>query len=81
VELCIHRLHWLADEWLPQPAEPRRSWWEEQYVTRRHARHCLPLTMANSLGYTIHSPVSFRVDWDGDPHSHAQVETDDTMSG
>ncbi|WP_433379224.1 DUF6065 family protein [Actinoplanes sp. CA-142083] len=80
MELRVHRLPWLAGEFLPRPAPPRREWWEEQHATRRHARHCLPLTMANSLGFTVHSPFSFRVSWDGDVHGHAVVESDDPMA-
>lgn len=58
----------------PVPATRGRDWWEDNSATRNHARHCLPLAMANSLGYYILSPGTFRVRWDGDPHSRAHVD-------
>jgi len=59
---------------LPVPAERRRAWFEDNARTREHARHCLPLIMANSLGYYILSPGRFLVSWDGSPHSPALVQ-------
>lgn len=57
----------------PAPATRYREWWEGHYLTQNHARHCLPLAMANSLGYYILSPGTFEVQWDGDLNSKAIV--------
>ena len=46
---------------LPIPAVRKRDWWDESDKTRKHARHCLPLVMANSLGLYILSPATFQV--------------------
>lgn len=57
----------------PSPAKKLRDWWEDNNRTKDHAKHCLPLSMANSLGYYIRSPGTFLVKWDGDVRSPAQV--------
>lgn len=57
----------------PIPAEKYKSWWEDNNATKNHARHCLPLSMANSLGYYILSPGTFMVKWDGDYHKKAEI--------
>lgn len=59
----------------PVPAVKYRDWWEDNQATRNHARHCLPLSMANSLGYYILSPGTFRVSWNGDFKTRCVVET------
>lgn len=59
----------------PVRAERHRDWWEDNRSTQNHAKHCLPLSMANSLGYYILSPGTFLVRWDGDYHKRAEVET------
>lgn len=59
---------------VPIRAERWRDWWEDNQATRDHAKHCLPLTMANSLGYYILSPGTFLVRWDGDVHNRATIE-------
>lgn len=64
----------------PIPAQRDRDWWSDNVKTNNHARHCLPLTMANSLGYYILSPGSFLVRWNGDHHSDAQVEVLESSS-
>lgn len=58
----------------PVPATKLRDWWEDNDKTRNHAKHCLPLQMANHLGYYILSPGTFIVKWDGDVHSPAKIE-------
>lgn len=58
----------------PVRAERHRDWWEDNRATMNHAKHCLPLSMANSLGYYILSPGSFIVKWDGDYHKRATIE-------
>ncbi len=58
----------------PIPATKLRDWWEDNDKTLNHAKHCLPLQMANSLGYYILSPGTFLVKWDGDIHAPATIE-------
>ena len=59
---------------LPIAASKRRDWWEENDKTRNHAQHCLPLAMANSLGYYILSPLTFSVEWEGDFSQNATIK-------
>lgn len=59
---------------VPIPAIRHREWWEDNQATRNHAKHCLPLSMANSLGFYILSPGTFKVSWDGDVHKRAKIE-------
>lgn len=61
-------------ELAPIPAIRYRNWWEDNNSTKNHARHCLPLNMANSLGFYILSPGTFKVKWDGDIHARAKIE-------
>lgn len=58
----------------PIPATKYKEWWEDNRRTVDHARHCLPLAMANSLGYYILSPGTFLVKWNGDHHAPAKIE-------
>lgn len=64
----------------PVPATRDRDWWADNTKTVNHARHCLPLMMANSLGYFILSPGTFMVRWNGDLHANCVVETLETSS-
>ena len=73
-EITIH-LEDLPEELAPVPAEKRRTWWIGDTRTNGHAWHCLPLTMANSLGYYVLSPGSFRVTWNGDWDEDVVVES------
>jgi hypothetical protein len=59
---------------VPIPAVRHRDWWENTQATKDHARHCLPLAMANSLGYYIRSPGTFRVRWNGDHNTRASIK-------
>jgi hypothetical protein len=59
---------------LPIPATKYKDWWEDNNKTKSHARHCLPLAMANSVGYYILSPGTFKVTWNGNLHENAQIE-------
>lgn len=70
----IHLCKGYDRELSPVPAVRQREWFEDNRATKDHARHCLPLAMANSLGYYIRSPGTFRVRWDGDPAKRATVE-------
>jgi len=58
---------------VPIKATRNKKWFEDNRATKNHARHCLPLIMANSLGYYIRSPGTFRVTWDGDKHRRAVI--------
>ena len=46
-----------------QPATTNRSWMDE--TLGRSAYRCLPLTIANSHGWTIHCPATFEAQWNG----------------
>lgn len=56
---------YLHEGWAPRirPAVPARDWMDE--TPERFAYRCLPLTMANGLGWEIGSPCAFAVRWDG----------------
>lgn len=64
----------LAPDLLPTAPPPAPEWWKQDPRTDGHAVHCLPLVMANTLGFLIRSPGRFRVTWDGDWDSYALVE-------
>lgn len=70
--ITVH-LNGLAPDLVPVPAKKMRPWWQSDIGTRNHANHCLPLTMANSLGYFILSPGGFSVSWDGSWEHDADV--------
>src|SRR5689334_7301207 len=46
-----------------RPAESRRGWMDR--TPSAFAYRCLPLTMANSHGWEILSPVAFTAQWNG----------------
>ncbi len=46
-----------------RPASVRRAWMDE--TPERFAYRCLPLTIANSFGWEILSPVAFEATWNG----------------
>lgn len=58
----------------PIAAAKLRDWWDDNTKTANHAKHCLPLQMANSLGFFVLSPGTFIVRWDGDYHKDVQIE-------
>lgn len=49
------------------------DWWEKDPKTKDHAKFCLPLLMANGIGYDILSPATFEIFWDGDESEQAIV--------
>jgi len=53
------------DGWQPRirPGGPRRQWMDE--TGERYAYRCLPLTIANSHGWELLSPMAFQARWDG----------------
>lgn len=59
---------------LPVPAVRTKDWWDDNVKTKNHAAHCLPLGMANSLGYYILSPGTFIVKWDGDTQKDLEIQ-------
>ena len=73
-KIHVHLLPGYDKSLVPIPAVRHRDWWEDNTATRNHAKHCLPLSMANSLGYYILSPGTFKVSWDGNVHSRAEIE-------
>jgi Family of unknown function (DUF6065) len=50
---------------IPSLGTAVRDWWKADRLTHKHAVHCQPLRMANTLGYYVRSPGSFRITWDG----------------
>lgn len=70
--IVIHRTT-LSPDLLPIHGGARPMWWGEDPRTVGHAEHCLPLVMANRLGYLVRSPGTFEVSWDGDWNEAAQV--------
>lgn len=72
VAIVVHRTT-LPDDLLPAPAAARPAWWSDDPRTVGHAEHCLPLVMANRLGYVVRSPGTFQVSWDGDWNEAASV--------
>lgn len=53
------------DGWQPRlrPGAPRRAWMDA--TNERYAYRCLPLTIANSHGWELLSPMAFEAKWDG----------------
>lgn len=49
------------------PASPVRDWMHEFH--EKFAYGCLPMQMANTLGWEIRSPIGFTVIWNGGPNS------------
>jgi hypothetical protein len=64
----------------PVPADRYPGWFDDNSKTVDHARHCLPLAMASSLGYYILSPGTFMVSWDGNTQSNAKITHIDKSS-
>jgi hypothetical protein len=59
------------DGWQPRirPGTPRRQWMDD--TNERYAYRCLPLTIANSHGWELLSPVAFEARWDGGTNMEA----------
>lgn len=79
-QINIHLCNGFDKSLAPIKAERYRNWWDDNQATHDHARHCLPLAMANSLGYYILSPGTFLVEWDGDYQKRAKIEHIDRSS-
>jgi len=65
---------------LPKKPEIYLNWWEEDPKTKNHAKFCMPLLIANGLGYDILSPATFEIEWDGDEKHDANVNIIDRCS-
>ena len=76
----IHLADNFDDSLAPISADKFRDWWEDNQKTKNHARHCLPLSMANSLGYYILSPGTFIVKWNGDTSADLEIDHIDKSS-
>jgi hypothetical protein len=48
------------------PGRPQRAWMD--HFAERHPYRCLPLTMANTSGWEMLSPVGFTAEWNGGTH-------------
>lgn len=48
------------------PGRPQRDWMD--HFAERHPYRCLPLTMANTSGWELLSPVGFTAEWNGGNH-------------
>lgn len=72
-KLRLHLVPGYDKSLAPVPAVKLRDWWDDNRKTQNHAKHCLPLQMANHLGYYILSPGTFLVKWDGNIHAPAQI--------
>jgi len=49
------------------PASPTRAWMDN--AASRHPYRCLPLSVANVYGWTLLSPASFSIHWNGGPET------------
>ena len=49
------------------PGRPERDWMDK--FTDRHPYRCLPLSIANTTGWEIQCPISFRAKWNGGPRA------------
>jgi hypothetical protein len=61
--LICYRIHDRAPEIVPARAD--RRWMDE--TNQRYAYRCLPLTIANSMGWELLAPEAFTVEWNGRP--------------
>lgn len=53
-----------TEGWILEPASPRRDWMDE--IPHGFAYRCLPLVMANQLGWIVRCPTDFEVVWNGE---------------
>ena len=74
-----HRNVKFDTEHIPIKGIPRRDWYEWDRRAANLAKFCLPLTMANSAGYYLTSPVHFRITWDGHNHNGTHIEVLDRL--
>lgn len=60
-KLICYRIHDRAPVIVPAAAE--RRWMDD--TSQHYAYRCLPLTIANSMGWELLAPVGFTAEWDG----------------
>lgn len=58
---------------LPKKSEVYLDWWEKDPKTKGMAKFCMPLLMANGLGYNILSPATIEIEWDGNENHSAKI--------
>jgi hypothetical protein len=58
-----------ATDWAIVPASGKRDWMDA--TREKFAYRCLPLVMANQVGFDILSPINFVATWSGKPDIHA----------
>ncbi len=64
-----------TDGWSIEPASPKRPWMDKLHDG--FAYRCLPLVMANQLGWVIRSPLAFEAVWSGgDDPAHLTIDID-----
>lgn len=63
MQLDCYKIYPFAPDLVPGSA--RRRWMDE--FQDRHPYRCLPLTMANSTGWEIRTPIDVTIEWDGGP--------------
>ncbi len=51
------------DSFIIEPLSIKRDWMEN--TPDKHAYHCFPVTMANSIGWTLSCPVDLKFIWNG----------------
>ena len=67
IEIVAYQLysHPLMENFRIEPASKFRQWMED--TPNRYAYRCLPLVMANQIGWIITCPTTFEVGWTGAP--------------
>jgi hypothetical protein len=62
-----------TDGWSLEPASGRREWMDQ--TSDKFAYRCLPLVMANQVGWVLSCPLNFRALWNGRPDRLGTVLT------
>ncbi|QIZ70698.1 DUF6065 family protein [Oxynema aestuarii] len=55
-----------TEGWTIEPAPPRREWMDR--IPHGFAYRCLPLVMANQMGWIVRCPTDFEAVWNGQMH-------------
>jgi hypothetical protein len=61
--ICYLHPGWKSDI---RPASSRRDWMDS--TPNKYATRCLPMVIANSYGWNIHTPIGFTASWTGGPN-------------
>lgn len=66
-----------TDGWSIEPASPKRDWMDKLHDGFPY--RCLPLVIANQLGWIVRAPISAEATWSGgaDP-THTHIDVHDT---